>query len=123
MNINPSDTLDRRARDLYRQSCEGLPAGSRHRLQKARLDAVATRPPALSRQLLMPAGALAASALALIVGWNYLPRESLSVPQPAAGASIQVPATARDGENMELYQDLDFYRWLAAQNEQALARN
>ncbi len=119
MNRHETDQFERKARALYRQSCHNLPPQSRQALQRARLDAVASRPQGLLKRMLVPAGAMAASALVLVIGWGYRANNV-----PASSAPVQDQASTNQlAESTELYKDLEFYRWLATQDEQALARN
>ncbi|MGA7296541.1 MAG: hypothetical protein WBW92_03385 [Rhodanobacteraceae bacterium] len=119
MNRHKTDQLERKARALYRQSCQTLPPHSRQALQRARLDAMASRPQGLLKRMLVPAGAMAASALVLVIGWGY---RSTSIPASSPPTQDQA-TTTQLAESTELYKDLEFYRWLATQDEQALARN
>ncbi|MGB8634027.1 MAG: hypothetical protein WCD66_01515 [Rhodanobacteraceae bacterium] len=119
MNRHRTDQLERKARALYRQSCQTLPPQSRQALQKARLDALASRPQGLLKRMLVPAGAMAASALVLVIGWGYRASN-----MPASSPPVRDQATSTQlAESTDLYKDLEFYRWLATQDEQALARN
>lgn len=123
MNGHNTDEFERKARALYRQSCHALPPQSRKALQGARLNAIATRPRGVARRMLMPAGALAASALALVIGWSFVPQAQQATLQANRYTTASTHTPDSDNDNAELYQDLEFYRWLAAQDEQSLARN
>lgn len=123
MNRHTTDEIERKARALYRRSCQALPAKTRHTLQRARLNAATTQPRRLANRMLMPAGALAASALALAVGWNYFPPLHHATPQSTHYSTDSTSAPVHDTDSTELYQNLDFYRWLATQTEQPPARN
>ncbi len=123
MNRHSTDQIERKARALYRRSCQNLPPQARQSLQQARLDAVTARPRGLANRMLMPAGALAASALALVVGWGYFPSSQHAPSQATHYTTGSTASAVRGTDSPELYQDLDFYRWLAAQTEQPPARN
>ena len=117
-----SDAIERRARELYRQSCHHVAPADRQALRQARLDALATRPTPLMQRLLMPVGALAASALALVVAWSYFPAQEQSgqnTPTGTAYTEKTLPAKS----DLDMYQDLDFYRWLAVRTDQPKAKN
>lgn len=112
------NALERRARELFRQSCRQLPQADRQALRASRLDALTRQRAPLLQRLLIPAGAVAASTLALVVAWTWLPsHDRQSHSHPAASAAHA------DNADLEMYQDLDFYRWLAAQDEKAPQRN
>lgn len=123
MSTNVS--IECRARALYRQSCQKLPAHARRSLRSVRLEAVATRPTSIVQRLLMPIGAVAASVLVLVVMWSYIPTQTRYATAKHGNATItSAPTADADTEaETELYQNLDFYRWLASRTEQPPARN
>lgn len=123
MNRHSTDQIERKARALYRRSCQNLPSQTQQVLQQARLDAVTTRPRGLANRMLMPVGALTASGLALVIGWGYFPPSQHAPSQATHYTTTNTPSAVRGTDSAELYQDLDFYRWLAAQTEQPPARN
>ncbi len=112
-----------RAREIFRQACASTDSYHSLRLGLARrkaLEAGARRSPA---RIWLPAagGALAACTLALGVVWFH------AGPAPApAGNSANTVITGEadagelpsdlDSQQMDLYQNLDFYRWLASQS-------
>ncbi|MCE7031060.1 hypothetical protein LY625_00190 [Lysobacter sp. GX 14042] len=118
--------FDGRARELYRQSLEQLPASTHARLRAARRDALSAPPGALRMQRWWPAGMAAALALAVVATLG-LERP----PQPATETRlVQAPATpvatslaSSDPELALMLESLDnnpdFYLWLAA-NDDAL---
>ena len=119
--MNTADSVERRARALYRQSCQRLDADSLRSLQRARLDAVAAQAVGNTRRLLVPLGAVAASILAVAVTWTFLPARSQYDASPRNEGTYGV--TRSGNADAEMYQDLEFYRWLARHAEQAPARN
>ncbi len=120
--MNTDKSIDHRARELFRQSCHNLPLTQRQALAQTRAAAVSghrrQRTPRV--MWLMPAGAAAALA-ALVIGWSPLgQRHDLASP---ATRQATVPALATADAPPDLYQNLDFYRWLAAHDSAAQARH
>lgn len=109
----PADPLQQRARQLFVQSCEQLDDTTRMRLRAARNNALADNQPRRMLPMLLPAGAMAASVLALAITWHYsgVPRNG----QPAAPTSTASTPATPDNADVDMYNDLDFYRWLAQQ--------
>lgn len=122
-----SEKLVRRARTLYREASRQLDPATADRLRAARRQALAARPAAARRapRLLLPAGAFAVLALATLMIWQPL-RHAAQAPSHAA---VALPADAEtdlppdaDSADPQLYQNLDFYGWLAS-NDRAPARH
>ncbi len=113
-----NDALERRARELFRRSCRQLPEADQQALRSTRLKAITRQPAPLLQRLLVPAGALAASVLALAVAWTWLPTQH---PQPPIQTASNPQAA--DNNDLDMYENLDFYRWLASQNNQAQPGN
>ncbi|MCX7513916.1 hypothetical protein [Frateuria sp. STR12] len=121
------DKLARRARALYLDASRQLDPAAAARLRAARREALAAARPAPSRlapRLLLPAGAFAVLALATLMIWQPL-RQADHAPSHAmpatADADADLPPDA-DSADPQLYQNLDFYGWLAA-NDSAKARH
>lgn len=115
------DKLARRARALYLDASRQLDPTTAERLRGARRQALAAARPApvrLAPRLLLPAGAFAVLALATLVIWqpqrpaDHSPPRAAST-MPAADADNDLPPDA-DSADPQLYQNLDFYGWLAA---------
>ncbi|WP_374603941.1 hypothetical protein [Arenimonas sp.] len=100
----PDPTTDR-ARDLFDRASDRLDQGTAFRLRRARETALRPAPAALSGRRLWPAGAVAASVMALGLAW-WLPRGDLEAPATAALASEEV-------ESLVLAEDAELYAWLA----------
>ena len=105
-----------RARQLFRESVDGLDGETRSRLRQARagaVDAAGRRRLGLAPGRLVPAGAVAASVLAIAVFW--------ALPEPAAPpvetAVLDDLDLLLEGEELELFEDLEFYAWLLEQPE------
>lgn len=123
-----AERLARRARALYQEASRHIDPATAGRLRAARRQALEAARPAPSRvasRLLLPAGAFAVLALATLMIWQPLRHDH--APSHAASA---VPATDADGDlppdadsaDPQLYQNLDFYGWLAA-NDRVKARH
>ncbi|HET7360189.1 MAG TPA: hypothetical protein VFJ04_08575 [Rhodanobacteraceae bacterium] len=121
--MKPAPTIDPefreladRARELYLRASRDVDTATATRLQVARRTALeaAQSPPRLLRWM-MPAGAVAVAALAVVVVWQPM-RRTLPTVAPAAVSSTDddLPPDA-DSADPALYQNLDFYAWLARQ--------
>lgn len=116
---HPSDkALERRARALYHEASRQLDPAMAGRLRAARRTALqAAQAPAHHRlRTLLPVGALAAVALAALMVWQPLQRGDTAGPDSAttANATSELPPDLEAQDNPELYQNLDFYSWLAS---------
>ncbi|HEX8776581.1 MAG TPA: hypothetical protein VF738_00560 [Rhodanobacter sp.] len=121
--------LEQRARELYLEAARRIDPATAGRLRAARREALAStrraqRPHHLARWL-VPSGACAAIALAALLVWP-------SAPHPVSTAPITAATTAGETDNPlppdpeqadpNLYQNLDFYGWLAANDNQSSTR-
>ena len=122
------DKLARRARALYLDASRQLDPAAAARLRTARRQALAAARPAPARlapRLLLPAGAFAVLALATLMIWqpsrpaDHTPPRATSA-APATDTDNDLPPDA-DSADPQLYQNLDFYGWLAA-NDRGTAR-
>lgn len=116
--------LEQRARQLYKQAAQQLDPHTASRLRAARRAAlrVAEAPSASIARWLIPTGAFAVLALASVMMWPSLQQNRASAPTQAIGSSAteldnELPPDA-DQTDPNLYQNLDFYSWLAANNNQ-----
>lgn len=126
----PDNQLERRARELYREAARHIDPATAARLRAARSAALAgTERSSFAHrllQLLLPAGAFAAIAFA-----------ALMLSSPAQGPTSAVPAgvmssqaTDADGDlppdaaaaDPTLYQNMDFYGWLAKNGDSQASR-
>ncbi|GLQ92226.1 hypothetical protein [Dyella acidisoli] len=120
--MNSSDKqFEQRVRALYQeatQSIDPVTAGRLRAVRRTALEAAtAHTSPHHRARVLLPVGALAAVALAALMTWQ-------PSPQPQADGKPQVVAvTEQENEYLPpgadkadpgLYQNLDFYSWLAA---------
>ncbi|OOG45666.1 hypothetical protein [Rhodanobacter sp. C01] len=122
--------LEQRARELYHEAAQRIDPVTAGRLRAARREvlAVAQAPQRHTARWLIPTGAFAAIALAALMVWQPLPRHSVShAPQMATAADQnadldnELPPDA-DKTDPNLYQNLDFYGWLAANDSQPANR-
>lgn len=121
------DAVAARARSVFRTACENTDSYHALRLGLARRKALhATRS---SARLWAPLGGAAVACCALVVGVLVMHpgNHGTSLPAPAAAAVGAGPASVIEeipevGSNqMEMVQDLDFYRWVATQPTVAAA--
>lgn len=119
--MNSSDKqFEQRLRALYQEATYRIDPATVGRLRAARrtaLQATAT-PKAMHHRarMLLPVGALAAIALAALVIWQPAPHlQDETHPQTTAGVEQDeyLPPGA-DKADPGLYQNLEFYSWLAA---------
>ena len=112
----PRTETERRARELFDASVEGLDAETRSRLHRARQSALlaAERPRRSHWQAWGTAAALASAALVAVLLWRP-PGQGVT---PAAGDPAGEPADEAlalfaDGDDVDLVEnDLEFYLWL-----------
>ena len=123
MNTSPENRdveleLMSRARALHEHACEHIDARTRAKLVGARREALAAQGRRSHRTIWLPAaGAVAACALAIGVVW-FKPQPSgtsVASQTQAATSDSELPPPDADAQQLELYQNLDFYQWLAQQ--------
>ena len=114
--MNTPDPLEERSRELFDNSVERLDAQTRSRLNQARQRALAEMNKGSARRywLAAPLGGLAAAALVALI----LIRPGGESPS-AENASVLLDDfdIVADADNFELIQDVEFYSWLAEQND------
>jgi ferric-dicitrate binding protein FerR (iron transport regulator) len=121
--MNSSDKqFEKRARALYQEATQRIDPVTAGRLRAARrtaLQAATTHASSHHRaRVLVPVGALAAMALAALMIWQPTPHQTAPSQPVAAMATepdTELPPGA-DKADPGLYQNLDFYSWLAANN-------
>lgn len=123
--LNTEENLTRRARELFTASVAGLDAGTLARLRAARLKALEAAEHPLPRwQQLgwrLPAGAVALAFVAVVGGFliaNPGPATLEAASPFAAGNNEDAPVVTA-GDNLDMYADMDFYQWMAAQGQPA----
>ncbi|MDQ6647818.1 MAG: hypothetical protein M3Y93_11400 [Pseudomonadota bacterium] len=121
--------LGQRARQLYQRAAQNIDPDTADLLRAARrkaLQSAEAPQPRVSRWLI-PTGAFAVLALAALMMWQPVPQHHATAPMQASGTSAaadlesDLPPDA-DQTDPNLYQNLDFYGWLAASNAGPAAR-
>jgi hypothetical protein len=125
MAMSPQDhELARRARALYLRASRDVDPATAGRLRAARRTALAGGSGhTVARRILIPASAFAVVALATLMVWQPLGGPSPSAPPAVVqamdgGEPSDLPPDA-DSTDPSLYQDLQFYSWLAYNDGQA----
>lgn len=126
-NANASDSLERRARALYREAGRRIDPATARRLRAARREALAAaQVPAHARLVrgLVPAGAFAALALAVLMVFSpasndVAPAQAIHGAQAEADADLPPDLSNTDPT---LMQNLDFYDWLATNDASQASR-
>jgi hypothetical protein len=114
MNEHPKWT--RQAQALLDESAHKLDASTLSRLNRARQAAVGQRRARVMRAWFVPAGFASACMLLLAIAvWHgHVPRP----PAPTTSQSDQLAANEADAsDDDEFYENLDFYTWLEAQDQ------
>jgi hypothetical protein len=118
--------LEQRARELYHEASQRIDPVTLGRLRAARRHALAAAqaPKHHATHWLIPTGAFAAIALAALMVWQPVPHDTVTSSNQAismSGSSVdmdtELPPDA-DKTDPNLYQNLDFYGWLAANSSQ-----
>src|SRR4051812_48220418 len=117
--------LERRARELYLRASRDVDPATAGRLRAARRTALAAPQTAsATRRLMLPAGAFAVVALASLMLWQ--PGGAPPAAPPAAMQSADADVASDlppdpDSADPALYQNLQFYSWLAYNDTQPSA--
>jgi hypothetical protein len=120
MNHASDKPFEQRARALYHEAAHRLDPATAGRLRAARRTALAAaQAPAPHHRMrtLLPVGALAAVALAALMVWQPLQHEAVpatAVTSAAHAADNELPPDPDGNDDPNLYQNLDFYSWLAS---------
>jgi len=109
--MNDEDSWIGRATALLDRSVEGLDAHTLSRLNRARQAALAQAHPQW-RHARVFGGAFLLGSLAVLMAIGIARHHVPAVPTTAADATADVLAGE---DNLDLYEDLDFYAWLDAQ--------
>lgn len=116
MKAAPTTELETRARELYLRASPPIDSATAARLRAARRDALdAGTAPHRNLRWMVPTGAFAVVALAVAVVWQ--PMRSPASLQQVSASSLGDDELPPDAANADpaLYQNLDFYAWLAQQ--------
>lgn len=125
----PDNHFERRARELYRESARHLDPAVAARLSAARRDALAKKTDDSSLahrllQVLLPAGAFAAIAFVALFMSSPVQRPTTAKPagvSQVADVDGELPPDAAAADPT-LYQNLDFYGWLAKNGDSEASR-
>ncbi|HET6552619.1 MAG TPA: hypothetical protein VFG49_03700 [Dyella sp.] len=125
----PDNHLERRARELYREAARQLDPTTAARLRTARRNALAgadgSSPAQRLLQLMLPAGAFAAIAFAALMLSSPVQGPVGEAPGVAVSAKGEIdgdlPPDAAAADPA-LYQNLDFYGWLAKNGDSQASR-
>ena len=136
--MNSSDTHRRdrrqqeifgqRAREVWREAARQVDPATAGRLRAARREALqeANSPHPRTASWVIPTGAVAAIALAAMMVWQPLPHAPSVTQDQLATSAVLEPDNELppDAEQVDpsLYQNLDFYAWLAANDSQPANR-
>lgn len=111
------DELARRARKAFQDSVRNLDGSTRSRLAQARARAVDA---AGRRRIwwplpspLVPLGGIAAACLVAVLFWQ-MPAFRVAPIEPQVLTDLDI---LLDGEELELFEELEFYAWLLEQPE------
>jgi hypothetical protein len=116
------EPFEKRARELWCEAARQVDPGTAARLRAARRQALqeVRSPRPQAARWLIPTGAVAAVALAAMMVWQPLPLpRAPSMARDHAATSVlaepdnELPPNAEQVDPA-LYQNLDFYAWLAA---------
>lgn len=115
MSPQAEHDFEDRLRALYRRTADEVDTATAARLRESRQRALeAAERPRLARWL-MPMGALAACLLAVVVIWPSTPHTARPAVNDTAATTDNALPPDPDGTDPAMYQDLDFYAWLADQ--------
>lgn len=112
--------LERRARELYQRAAHDLDTATAARLRAARRHALEVAAPGRQRRRwMLPSGALAATLLAAVLGWQPLhhalrPTASAAQPAAATGSDSELPPDP-DSTDPAVIENMGFYAWLSEQ--------
>lgn len=125
-NNRPDDQLEQRARELWLEAARHLDPTTAGRLRAARRGALQAASTSSHRTVrwLIPSGAFAVIALAALMVWQPLPQQPQTVTHAVSSiddADTELPPDA-DKTDPNLYQNLDFYDWLATTNSPSTNR-
>ena len=123
MNELDKNSWAARVSTLLDESAEGLDVATLSRLNRARQAALAQARPRAMQRWFLPAGMASACMLLLAVfAWHsYGPTGAPSLSEVPFTASASSSAGDIDlvssDDSLELYQDLEFYAWLDAEDQ------
>lgn len=119
-----NDEVTSRARAVFRNACENTDSYHALRLGLARRKALQSHATHSPTRLWAPLAGGAMACCALAIGVVVMRPDARTAPGNGSTASAQISAESIENtedipviasNQMEMVQDLDFYRWLAAQ--------
>ena len=124
----PGKPVEQHARELWHEAAQRIDPATVERLRAARRQALHSTPASTYRtaRWLIPTGAFAVIALATLMVWQpphptTKPAQANSAADTGAELDNDLPPDA-DQTDPNLYQNLDFYGWLAASNSRPASR-
>jgi hypothetical protein len=120
----PDKHFERHAREVWHEAAQHIDPAAAGQLRAARRKALeaARAPTRHTVRWLIPTGAFAVIALAAMMVWQPLPQHHAATSSqvsnmvdPTTDLDNDLPPDA-DKADPNLYQNLDFYGWLAANN-------
>lgn len=127
----PDKHVEQRARELWHEAAQRIDPATAGRLRAARRQALeaAQAPVRHPVRWLIPTGAFAVIALAAMMVWHPLPQHHEAASAPALNGSADSTADLdsdlppdADKTDPNLYQNLDFYGWLATADSHPATR-
>ena len=124
----PGKPVEQSARECWHEAAQRIDPATVERLRAARRQALRSTqmPTHRTARWLIPAGAFAVIALATMTVWQpphqaAKSMQAISAPDPAVDLDNEFPPDA-DKTDPNLYQNLDFYGWLAANSSRPATR-
>ncbi|MFC5436751.1 hypothetical protein ACFPME_09310 [Rhodanobacter umsongensis] len=124
----PGQPAEQRARELWHEAAQRIDPATVERLRAARRRALHPPPAPAHRtaRWLIPTGAFAVIVLATLMVWrpphpSARPAQASSATDAGGEFDNELPPDA-DKADPNLYQNLDFYGWLAASNRRPASR-
>jgi hypothetical protein len=124
----PGKPVEQRARELWHEAAQRIDPATVEQLRAVRRRALrsASRPSHRAARWLIPTGAFAVIALATLMVWqpphpSARPAQASGVSDAGAEFDNDLPPDA-DKTDPNLYQNLDFYGWLAASHSRPASR-
>ena len=120
MNTEPLPNWTGQAKQVLDESAEGLDAATLSRLNRARQRALEQARPRARRPWFVPAGLASACAvlIAVAVAWQMPTHNATPALTDAnAGTFASDMDMMSSDDGLDFYEDLDFYAWLDAQEQ------
>jgi hypothetical protein len=127
----PDKHFEQRARKLWHEAAQRIDPTTAGRLRAARRRALEAKQAPVHHTVrwLIPTGAFAVIALAAMMVWQPLPRHHAATSTPAVYGTANATADVdndlppdADKTDPNLYQNLDFYGWLASTDSHTATR-